>query len=68
MSKIVLISGGSGGIGSEVARRVAAQGGQPVLVARDADRLAAVAAQIGGLAYRGGVLDDDGFCAPLCTF
>jgi NAD(P)-dependent dehydrogenase (short-subunit alcohol dehydrogenase family) len=61
MSKIVLITGGSGGIGSEVARRVAAQGGRPVLVARDAERLTAAAAQIGALAYPGDVLDDDGF-------
>jgi NAD(P)-dependent dehydrogenase (short-subunit alcohol dehydrogenase family) len=64
MSKIVLITGGSGGIGSEVARRVAQAGGTPVLVARNADRLAAVAAEVGGAAYAGDVLDDAAF-GPL---
>jgi NAD(P)-dependent dehydrogenase (short-subunit alcohol dehydrogenase family) len=61
MSKIVLITGGSGGIGSEVARGVARRGGTPVLVARDAQRLAAVAADVGGAAYPADVLDDAGF-------
>jgi NAD(P)-dependent dehydrogenase (short-subunit alcohol dehydrogenase family) len=63
MSKIVLITGGSGGIGAEVARRVAAGGGKPVLVARNAERLAAVAAETGASAYPGDVLDNEGFGA-----
>ncbi len=61
MSKIVLITGGSGGIGSEVGRRVAAAGNTPVLVARNAERLADVAADVGGVGYPGDVLDSDGF-------
>jgi NAD(P)-dependent dehydrogenase (short-subunit alcohol dehydrogenase family) len=63
MSNLVLITGGSGGIGAEVARRITAQGGKPVLVARDPERLAAVAAEIGAPAYVGDTLDDEGFAA-----
>lgn len=63
MGKIIMITGGSGGIGSEVARRVAALGDTPVIVARDADRLAAVARQTGAPAYPGDVLDNDAFAA-----
>jgi NAD(P)-dependent dehydrogenase (short-subunit alcohol dehydrogenase family) len=63
MSKITLITGGSGGIGSAVARRVAAAGGTPVLVARDAERLARVAGEIGARAFPGDVLDNDEFGA-----
>jgi len=63
MSKITLITGGSGGIGSAVARRVAAAGGTPVLVARDAERLARVADEIGARAFPGDVLDNDEFGA-----
>jgi NAD(P)-dependent dehydrogenase (short-subunit alcohol dehydrogenase family) len=61
MSKIVLITGGSGGIGAEVARRVAAQGGKPVLVARNPERPAAVATETGAAAYSADVLDDPAF-------
>jgi 3-oxoacyl-[acyl-carrier protein] reductase len=69
MSKIVVITGGSGAIGSEVARRVVAAGSTAVLVARDAERLAAVAAQIGAgaVAYPGDVLDDERFGALVKT-
>jgi 3-oxoacyl-[acyl-carrier protein] reductase len=61
MNKIVLIAGGSGGIGAEVARRVAAQGGKPVLVARNAERLAAVATETGAAPYSVDFLDDPAF-------
>jgi NAD(P)-dependent dehydrogenase (short-subunit alcohol dehydrogenase family) len=61
MNEIVLITGGSGGIGSAVARRVTASGGRPVLIARNTERLAAAATATGGVAYPGDVLDDAGF-------
>jgi NAD(P)-dependent dehydrogenase (short-subunit alcohol dehydrogenase family) len=65
MSKIVLITGGSGGIGAETARRLRAQGATPVLVARNAERLAAVADEIGAPAFPADVLDNDAFAAVV---
>jgi NAD(P)-dependent dehydrogenase (short-subunit alcohol dehydrogenase family) len=59
MKKIVLITGGSGGIGSETARRVAARGDRPVLVARDPERLAHVAAELDAPFFAADVLDAD---------
>jgi NAD(P)-dependent dehydrogenase (short-subunit alcohol dehydrogenase family) len=47
MSGTVLIIGGTGGIGSAIAREVASAGARVHLVARDADRLAALAREIG---------------------
>ncbi len=50
MSKIVIVTGGSGGIGSETARRLVARGDRVVLVARDEARLQRVAGDIGATA------------------
>jgi NAD(P)-dependent dehydrogenase (short-subunit alcohol dehydrogenase family) len=50
----VVITGASSGIGREAARKVAEAGGIPILVARDAERLAGVRAEIealGGTAH-----------------
>jgi short-subunit dehydrogenase len=47
----VLITGASSGIGAATARAVAAAGGRVVLTGRDGDRLAAVAAETGGVAF-----------------
>ena len=46
MARYVII-GATGGIGAALARRIAARGGEPFLVGRDAARLAALAAELG---------------------
>jgi len=46
--KVYVIFGGTGGIGSEVARRLAADGATVVVAARGSDRLDALAADLGG--------------------
>jgi len=50
VSKIYLITGGSGGIGSDVAQRLIARGDRVVLVARDEAKLHAVADTLGASA------------------
>ncbi len=50
MNKIVVITGGSSGIGAALAERIARDGAKPVLVARRREALHAVAARCGGLA------------------
>ncbi|GAC1407537.1 MAG: SDR family oxidoreductase [Candidatus Velthaea sp.] len=63
--KNVLITGGSGGIGAEVARRVAARGERPVVIARGGERLAATARETNGAAYPADVLDADLMAATI---
>jgi NAD(P)-dependent dehydrogenase (short-subunit alcohol dehydrogenase family) len=60
MGRIIVITGGSGGIGSAVARRLAGDA-TLALVARDEARLAAVAAETGGHAFPADVLDAGAF-------
>lgn len=50
MEKIVIVTGGSGGIGSQTARRLLARGDRVVLVARDDARLQRVASDVGATA------------------
>jgi NAD(P)-dependent dehydrogenase (short-subunit alcohol dehydrogenase family) len=49
-NRVVVIAGGSSGLGLHVGRRFAEEGGRVVLAARDPERLAAAAAEIGALA------------------
>ncbi len=49
-NKVVLVSGGASGIGAETARQVVREGGRVVLADRDADRGAALAAELGAAA------------------
>ena len=57
MAKNFIIFGGSGGIGSALARRVAARGDLVHLVGRNADRLSALAAELGGTFAVADVID-----------
>jgi NAD(P)-dependent dehydrogenase (short-subunit alcohol dehydrogenase family) len=57
MAKNFIIFGGSGGIGSALARRVAARGDLVHLVGRNADRLSVLAAELGGTCAVADVLD-----------
>ncbi len=63
MSNLILVTGGSGGIGSATARRLAARGDRVVLVARNSERLGDVARGIGMPAYACDVLDVERFTA-----
>ncbi len=65
MNDVVIITGGSGGIGAETARRLVDRGARVALVARDGDRLARVAAGLGpnAFSFPGDVLDVEGFGA-----
>ena len=63
MENVVLITGGSGGIGAETARRLVARGARVALVARDAERLARVASECGASAFPGDVLDPEAMAA-----
>jgi NAD(P)-dependent dehydrogenase (short-subunit alcohol dehydrogenase family) len=65
VKQIVLITGGSGGIGSETARRVAARGDRPVLIARNVEPLQAFAQSIDAPYYVADVLDPEAFAATV---
>lgn len=54
----ILIYGGTGGVGSALARKLAGQGHALHLVARDAGKLEALAAELGAGFTQGDVLDD----------
>lgn len=53
----VLITGASSGIGAALARLYAARGARLVLIARDGERLAAVATEVRGIAIAGDIAD-----------
>jgi len=61
MSEVVVVTGGSGGIGSETARRLVAGGARVALVARDPERLERAAAETGARAFPADLLDPVAF-------
>lgn len=57
MSGRVLVTGGSSGIGAAICRRLAADGWRVAVAGRNAERAQAIAAEIGGVAVVGDVVD-----------
>jgi short-subunit dehydrogenase len=57
---VALVTGGSSGIGAATARALAAAGARPLIAGRDADRLASVASQTGGVALQADLATPDG--------
>ena len=58
-SPVILLVGGTGGIGAPLARHLAAEGATVVLGARDADRLGALAGETGAQAFTLDATDPD---------
>lgn len=65
--KVVLITGGSSGIGAAAARRFAAEGARVAVIARRADALGKLAQQIGALAIAADVSDGPQVAAAVRT-
>lgn len=61
MSRNIIITGAYGGIGSEVAKQVKAAGNNPILVGRDADKLAIIASELDAQSHVTDVADFEKF-------
>jgi NAD(P)-dependent dehydrogenase (short-subunit alcohol dehydrogenase family) len=57
VSRVALVTGGGKGLGASIARRLAAGGARVAVLGRDAEALARVASEIGGLALQADVTD-----------
>jgi short-subunit dehydrogenase len=57
---VALVTGGSSGIGAATARALAAAGARPLIAGRDADRLASIASETGGVALQADLATPDG--------
>jgi short-subunit dehydrogenase len=57
---VVLVTGGSSGIGAATVRALAAAGARPLIAGRDPARLRAMAAETGGIALQADLADPEG--------
>ena len=63
--KVALVTGGGGGIGAATARRLAEEGARVVVTGRRIEAIAAVAAEIGGIAVAGDAADEAHIAAAV---
>jgi NAD(P)-dependent dehydrogenase (short-subunit alcohol dehydrogenase family) len=64
-AKVAVVTGAGSGIGAGVAKRLAAEGANVVVVDRDAERAATVAEEIGALAVAADVSEEKGVAAYM---
>jgi NAD(P)-dependent dehydrogenase (short-subunit alcohol dehydrogenase family) len=63
--RAALVTGGASGIGAEVCRRFAEEGARVAVLDRDGDGAAAIAAEVGGIAFTADVRDADAVTAAV---
>lgn len=67
MAERIVVIGATGGVGSALARRLAARGDEPFLIARDAARLAALAGELGAPHAAADVTDPEALAAAIAA-
>lgn len=65
MAERIVVIGATGGVGGALARRLAARGDEPFLIARDAARLAALAGELGAPHAAADVTDPEALAAAI---